>query len=92
MNLQFKEERRNIEEKTDGNFISKEYFSVCDEFLSTLNLKLTQNLIEIIDTPDALEIIVNLKCEMQFEMHSHIGLGRRMPELTNLTKEGAQSL
>jgi hypothetical protein len=81
-----------VEERLEGSFITKEYFTVCDDFLTTLNMKRTANLIEIIGTSDAMEIIVNLKCEMDFEAHSLIGLGRRMPEITRLEKQGALSL
>ena len=93
MNLQFKEERRSVEERLEGMFITKEYFTVCDDFLTTLNMKRTANLLEIIGTADAMEIIVNLKCEMEdFEAHCLIGLGRRMPEITRLERVGAQSV
>lgn len=93
MNLQFKEERREVEQRLEGQFITKEYFTVCDDFLTTLNMKRTANLVELIGTSDAMEIVVNLKCEMEdFEAQSLIGLGRRMPEVTRLDRAGAQSL
>ena len=79
MNIQFKEERRQIESLNAYGQISTEYWQICEMFLQLIEIKQSENLRKLAQTNQPDKVMENIKTEIDCYLHQQIGLGKRMP-------------
>ena len=89
LNMNFKDERRQVEPLDADGYITADYWQVCEQFLQMLDIKQSENLKQLIrEYEDPGRITESIKSEINNYQHMAIGLGRRfqVPEDIDVNK------
>ena len=89
MNLQFKTERRLMQpfhQKDGACILTPEFWQLCEQFIELMDLKREENLRTLSAAQDFEALHDALRADVDYDVHSAVGLGRRMPEVPRLQR------
>lgn len=80
LNMKFKTERRQVKIFDSEQQITDSYWQLCDEYLQLMEHTRRKNLETLFETKNVNSLLESLRSEIDFDLHSCIGLGKRMPK------------